>query len=1558
MKRLKQPRLLILLLLSASMLAVIGCGKSSQDMGDRKKVKVHMENEQYSKANDILEKLIADYPSDVQLHLLHGKCLHEMKRQDEAKRAYRKVTDLDPGNLEAIVARATIEMEQGQEKKKAERPHAEFSQHFYQAQVLCRQALEKSPDNKDVLLVQAKVLRAQDKLDEAIAALDRAITADPKFADAYLLKANIHAGERNFVEAERACNAIINEIDRKHVGARLFLSLIHRQQGEIDQAIAVLADADPSDDDPRTERSQKFDLHFRRGELYIRAGELEKALKEADELDKLFEKSLPSSFIRGSVALLEAEKERDSTKREELYREAVRLLYSPSSQTQNPQWLRFYARALRCLDRNREAIEAYRAAISAAPDFALAHLELGEVYKEDRSDLTQALAHLSKAIEIFEKRREAGSGDAGILPFLQRAYRARESVYKSLGKTQRASEDSQQWRRISNIILRSTEGAPKALGDARALYYSRQFAKSIEVARRGLALLPPEKKTKKEQDLFVGLTALIGDAYSGLNQPANAISAYSEASLNAPKRRDIRLDLIRAMLKNGQTEEAEKMLITALDEYADDATIPTALAQLAEMAGKNAEAARYYQQAIKRDSRFLPAYSLAVLNLEQNETEQAIEVWQLALKEDAGHIPALRGLAVALLQKGQNDAAIDNAQKYADLAGNQMKKQELSKLLPPKFLLACSHACAGQWDKAEEDIRNMDRYYFTKNGLIPYDQLLKRARKRPEIGKKLMLHLLRADAFYRDIRLLGAVSFSEHLPVRRALAELKKAVNIDETCLLAHDRLSYVYRVTNPKLLHETTAAIRRIRPDYAGPYFMQGFIARLGRKYRLAATLYDEGLKRDKENATAMVALGCLLHRLGKHAEAEHQFRQAISRNTNQPGAHSGLGRTLLALGRADEASSEFEQEPDRLHDRFAKRIVDRFRSRKYEEAIIYCREFRELWPLEISMYDVQAKCHEALGQLVEAEQTLQDAIETAPDIIIGYISLAEYYLRRSQPDRAIEVIERGIRANTDSKELKRTLSIMHAKMGQFDKARDILDDILKVRPDDIETLMTKANLFLIMARQRDDIAKDDVTKKEMQEKALAIARKVKRETPGRDSLKARLFIAQVLQDKGNIDQAITEYQEALKVAPEHGPIFGRLAILLFSQKRYARAILVIEDGARYISKYVKSKQAACRQLEGRYPEALNLLKREDDGPHVPYLKANVHLAARQFELAITAVEKESWGKDYADLLAACKDKPDVAKEIADGLTSEWMYSAHFWPDKAAEAIKTVVKLAPKSIFVLTLKAKLQALNRDPSGAVETYKLVDKLANPKRFSIRLLLGNMTYSMQKFTDSIHWYKQALEIAPEGATEQLRTVRTNLAQVYLATRMYDKVLEQLDKIKQLDPDYLPAFQMRAVVYNNRNEKQKELQVYERMIKEAPDNPLTAIAYNNLAYELATLPQPQMKRAIALAEKAHKRYPRSIIIRDTLGWVYFLAGRAADAYNQFKQIEIIPPWNPSIRYHVGKVFVTYGMEQKEPATVKRGVKALQKALDMDREFEEEKPCRDAIDKAKQWLQKNGG
>ncbi len=286
-------------------------------------------------------------------------------------------------------------------------------------------------------------------------------------------------------------------------------------------------------------------------------------------------------------------------------------------------------------------------------------------------------------------------------------------------------------------------------------------------------------------------------------------------------------------------------------------------------------------------------------------------------------------------------------------------------------------------------------------------------------------------------------------------------------------------------------------------------------------------------------------------------------------------------------------------------------------------------------------------------------------------------------------------------------------------------------------------------------------------------------------------------------------------------------------------------------------------------------------------------------------------------------------------------------------------MKFAPKSIFVLTRKAELQALNGDPRGAVETLKLVDKLAKPKRFSIRLLLGNMTNKLQNFKDSVYWYKQALEIVPAGATKQLRTVRTNLAQVYLATRMYDEAEEQVSKIEQLDSDYLPAFQMKALIYKGRNEKQKELKVYEQMIKKAPDAPLTiAFACNNLAYELATLPQPQMDRAINLAEMAHKRHPRSIMIRDTLGWVYFLAGRTAEAYEHFKQIELNAPRPPSIRYHIGKVFVTYGIGQKEPDTVKRGLKALQKALELDRKFEEEKPCRDAIDKAAKWLEKNGG
>jgi Tfp pilus assembly protein PilF len=136
-------------------------------------------------------------------------------------------------------------------------------------------------------------------------------------------------------------------------------------------------------------------------------------------------------------------------------------------------------------------------------------------------------------------------------------------------------------------------------------------------------------------------------------------------------------------------------------------------------------------------------------------------------------------------------------------------------------------------------------------------------------------------------------------------------------------------------------------------------------------------------------------------------------------------------------------------------------------------------------------------------------------------------------------------------------------------------------------------------------------------------------------------------------------------------------------------------------------------------------------------------------------------------------------------------------------------------------------------------------------------------------------------------------RCDLGLCYWLAGNADRAVEELEKVLEANPNYLPAC-------------------------------------NNLGFILADTKR-DLKRAVALLEKAVDGEPANPVYMDSLGWAYFKQGRLDDAERTIRRALLFPSDFPektlaTAHYHLAMVYEARGMKAE-------AIKEMQKALDVD-------------------------
>jgi tetratricopeptide (TPR) repeat protein len=158
----------------------------------------------------------------------------------------------------------------------------------------------------------------------------------------------------------------------------------------------------------------------------------------------------------------------------------------------------------------------------------------------------------------------------------------------------------------------------------------------------------------------------------------------------------------------------------------------------------------------------------------------------------------------------------------------------------------------------------------------------------------------------------------------------------------------------------------------------------------------------------------------------AEEALREAISIDEDAL-SHMLLGELLISEDRYAEAEAELLMAKGLPHTEKVGASIEAglgniaMNSDQIAEAIIHYQRVSELDPEYLEIWFSLGLAHRMLGQMDEAEQNYLHAIEVDPHDTRPYTELATIYANHEELDKAVDLLQRGLRTTPDS-------AILHA--------------------------------------------------------------------------------------------------------------------------------------------------------------------------------------------------------------------------------------------------------------------------------------------------------------------------------------------------------------------------------------------------------------------------------------------------------------------------------------------------------------------------------------------------
>jgi tetratricopeptide (TPR) repeat protein len=282
---------------------------------------------------------------------------------------------------------------------------------------------------------------------------------------------------------------------------------------------------------------------------------------------------------------------------------------------------------------------------------------------------------------------------------------------------------------------------------------------------------------------------------------------------------------------------------------------------------------------------------------------------------------------------------------------------------------------------------------------------------------------------------------------------------------------------------------------------------------------------------------------------KAKEQLLMGLDENPNDAQAHYLLGDIYAQQKNYPEMLNEFNTS------------LALSPKHKAEIETTKGKVFKDLYNQAVEQFNKQQ--HE------EAGKTLQMAVTVKPEDRSGWSLLSKAYINGKKYTEAIDALNKVVALDpkAEAMEDRGWLMKMYYATEQFDKAREVAQDILSRDPSNKEAVSNLANSFSEMAKRENDPQK----KKALQQNALDYYNKEIANRPNDADLHYNLGV--LYQTLENFDSAQREFQQAFELNPQDkDAILSSTAIFIIkSEKDSANAMTYYRSAVEGYKKYLE---------------------------------------------------------------------------------------------------------------------------------------------------------------------------------------------------------------------------------------------------------------------------------------------------------------------------------------------------------------------------------------------------
>lgn len=564
---------------------------------------------------------------------------------------------------------------------------------------------------------------------------------------------------------------------------------------------------------------------------------------------------------------------------------------------------------------------------------------------------------------------------------------------------------------------------------------------------------------------------------------------------------------------------AEENLKAALEKKPQFADALSALGDVYLKTGRPDLARTKWEEAIKINSRFEPAYlSLARFYRSQREYDKAIEKYNRAISLKP------KGVAVRYLELGLTYMDIDNLDKAED-AFNRAKRYD-SKLAMAYYKLGQVHAKRGEATKAvslyrtgrKYDPNNAEVAYElahifletnnTKYALLSMERGLAADAVDSEVGKELIAQIEKGTiAAAEFMSQLANFEYSGNFQLHYFLGKLYLKIGENEDRALKHFKMAAGLAPSNADVYYQLGLLQEKLEPEKAREQYQKA--AALGAEvgesaeakadvfFKAAQGYLEEGLEA-KFIETARQGLAINPNRADVHLQIAEIFKkradiyknndqkkqekealkQAVKHyeqvTTLQPDAQKWYELGLLyerqkkikavrAYDKAIQLNPDFAQAYYRRGYFRLNYKMGRSNVRMFEPPVAV-EDFKKAIELDPKLADAHFSLGIAYHEMEMPEQATAEFAKTAeldPNNVKAHIYLAQDYAAAGENQKVIKHLSKAAELDGSNAEVLRALGAMQLKHGGnsgVKAAQKALAKAVKLKPDDAEILMNYA--------------------------------------------------------------------------------------------------------------------------------------------------------------------------------------------------------------------------------------------------------------------------------------------------------------------------------------------------------------------------------------------------------------------------------------------------------------------------------------------------------------------